>query len=235
MRTVDLLKQLQDIDTQTEAAEGMLPRLQREIGDRGPLADREAELGRAQRELRALETQQRDLELDADRLRAKIAADEAKLYGGRVTNPRELTSLSDEVAQDRRQLSPVEDRLLDVFDRTDRVSARITELKTALVRETEVWSARQEVARAQQRESEAAVASLQDQRTALLEQVDPRARATYESLRHHKGGLAVAQVNQRTCQACRVALTPAQEQRARMGADLVTCHSCGRILYVRLT
>ena len=36
---------------------------------------------------------------------------------------------------------------------------------------------------------------------------------------------------QRTCQGCRIALPSTEEQKARTSDNLVTCSSCGRILY----
>lgn len=234
MRKVDLLRQLQELDIRIDTARTTLAQLVPRIGDRTALEQRAAELPRKQQQLHRLEAEQRDLELQTEERRNKIRADESKLYGGRVTNPKELASLSDEVAQDRRQVSALEDKLLALFERVDEASAEVRDLRESLAREASEWESIQQAARARKAETEAALASHQDQRTALCEQIDAADRATYESLRRQKGGIAVAHVQQRTCQTCRVALTPAQEQRARMGADLVSCHSCGRILYVPL-
>jgi len=62
-------------------------------------------------------------------------------------------------------------------------------------------------------------------------QVAPATLRTYDHLRRTRGGLAVAEVRQRTCQGCRISLTISEEQRARHGDTLVICQSCGRILY----
>ena len=48
------------------------------------------------------EADQRDLELEIERLNSKLKGNSDKLYGGRVHNPRELEDLSKEVDQDRR-------------------------------------------------------------------------------------------------------------------------------------
>lgn len=234
MRKIDLLRQLQEIDTQADAARLAVSQLTEQIGNRGALPEREAEVAAARAELHPLETQQKDLELQADQRRAKIDADEGKLYSGRVTNPKELTSLTEEVAQDRRQLGMVEDRLLEVLVRNDEATARLQGLEANLSRETQAWETDQQQARTRLHEAQNSLTQLDTRRVSLLNEVDAPARSAYESLRRQKGGMAVAPVVQRTCQACRVSLTPAQEQRARIGADLVACHSCGRLLYVPL-
>ncbi len=88
--------------------------------------------------------------------------------------------------------------------------------------------------KAQINDTNAALQKLTGDRSRAATLVAPQDQTTYETLRRQKGGTAVALVSQRTCQACRVGLTPSQEQRARQGADIITCNSCGRILYVPL-
>jgi predicted nucleic acid-binding Zn-ribbon protein len=209
-------------------------RLTAEVGERSALAKREAELKAAQERRRALETQQRDLELLAEERRSKIDSDETKLYGGRITNPKELSSLQDEVAQDKRQLATVEDKLLEIMEQLEASTAQAAELESSLRQETTAWEALQGRTKSQLAEAEAALARLTAERASVTGQLAPAEQSTYETLRRQKGGMAVAQVHQRTCQACRVGLTPSQEQRARQGHEIVTCHSCGRILFVPL-
>jgi predicted nucleic acid-binding Zn-ribbon protein len=180
-------------------------------------------------------TQQRDLEMDADGKRSKIAADEGKLYGGRVSNPKELQSLTEEVAQDKRQLSTVEDKLLEILEQVEELSGQLAASESALAAELKTWNETQESARQKLVEAQAALSTLEGRRKDTAAQIAGSDISTYETIRRQKGGMAVAPVQQRTCQACRVGLTANQEQRARIGAEIILCHSCGRILFVPLT
>jgi predicted nucleic acid-binding Zn-ribbon protein len=234
LRKIDVLHQLQDYDSRIDGARAAVARLETEIADPGTIAQLAADVERTKGELHQLETQQRDLELQADTHRGKIASDEGKLYGGRISNPKELSSLQDEVAQDRRQLSTIEDRILELLDRIDEKTRQLNEMESVLARETQSLTARHDGARSQLQQTQGALQTLTTQRDSVYAQVDAALRPTYETLRRQKGGLAVATVQQRTCQACRVSLTPAQEQRARIGNEIVMCHSCGRILFVPL-
>jgi len=235
LRKIDLLYQVQEIDGRIDAARGVVARLETELAGAGTLAQQAADVQRAQDDVRRLEAQQLDLELQADTHRTKIAADESKLYGGRVSNPKELESLQAEVAQDRRQLSSIEDRILELLDRIDERTRQLAEMESRLTQETDKLNSDHQAARARLQQTQDALISLSAQRETAFSQVDAALRPTYETLRRQKGGLAVATVQQRTCQACRVGLTPAQEQRARIGNEIVTCHSCGRILFVPLS
>ena len=234
MRIVDLLRELQEVDTQLEAGRANLARLRLEIGDRSPLESPTRELAEARQQFHRIEAAERDLELQADGGRSKIATDEKRLYGGTVKNPKELSSLADEVAQDRRQLDTVENHLLELLDQHEEAARHIAELEASLARLTESWTDRQAQAQQQAQAIETSEGGLKERREQLSHGVDPPTLSTYDTLRRQKGGIAVAQVLQRTCQSCRVTLTPALEQRARIGAELVPCHSCGRLLYVTI-
>lgn len=231
-RKIDLLKELQDIDTQLDQFRGELAQVRLEIGERSALDRRTEEVASARTRLARLETDQRDLELQAEVHRAKIAADEKRLYGGTVTNPKELEALNHDVAQARRQLSPLEDRILELFDQTDEAARLRSGLEATLNRETAEWNQRQTQAHQRTEQLEGLVASTETRREAVASQIDGPTRSLYDRLRQQKGGTAVALVLQRTCQACRVGLTPAIEQRSRIGAEIVTCQSCGRILFI---
>jgi uncharacterized protein len=235
LRKIDTLAQIQDVDTRLDALRTAMAQLQAEIGQRTALDRRQAELDAVNKQMHDLRTQQRDLELQVEERRTKMKADETKLYSGKVTSPKELGSLNDEIAQEKRQIGTLEDKLLAIFEQTEVLEAEARQLSTSLESETKTWNARQEQLRARLNEAEQDSATLTARRTAVLENVEPAARSTYDSLRRQKGGVAVSLVSQRTCQSCRVSLTASIEQRARIGADLITCPSCGRILFVPLT
>ncbi len=69
-------------------------------------------------------------------------------------------------------------------------------------------------------------------RDQLRTQIEASALRTYDRLRVRHGGVAVAEVKQRTCQGCRVSMIAAHEQRLRQGEQLITCQSCGRFVFL---
>lgn len=69
------------------------------------------------------------------------------------------------------------------------------------------------------------------ERDAALSAVRPESQALYQKLRSLPGGLAVAAVDETACAACGATLTPAERQKAKSPHELITCPSCGRILY----
>ncbi len=87
---------------------------------------------------------------------------------------------------------------------------------------------------AERDELQTAIAERERERGALREESDAQSLRIYEGLRRTRGGMAVAEVAQLTCQGCRVSLPVNEEIRARTSEELVLCQSCGRILHAGL-
>src|SRR5437660_9868005 len=90
MSLISDLWKLQEIDSALDARRGSLDDSEARLGESEELLaarERKRELQDAARRAR---TEQKDIELEADELRSKIAPLEAKLYGGSIRNPKEL-------------------------------------------------------------------------------------------------------------------------------------------------
>jgi uncharacterized protein len=231
MRKVDALRELQEVDSALDQARARLERIAAQWGKRQALDAAAAARDAAVAALHHRQADQRDLELQIEQLRGKLKTNSDKLYGGRVHNPRELEDLSKEVDQDRRQVSEQEDRLLAVFDEVEAAQAAADQATAAFTRAEAAFNREQEEMVAARRELQAEGNRLTAQRNQVAARADPVSLRRYESLRRSKGGLAVVAVQQRSCQGCRIALPSSEEQQARTSTDLVTCSSCGRILY----
>src|SRR3954447_25101170 len=100
----DLWK-LQEIDSALDARRASLEDAEARLGDTEELLaarERTQELREAAPRAR---TEQKDIELEADELRSKIAPLETKLYGGSIRNPKELKDLQADIDQLKRHLS----------------------------------------------------------------------------------------------------------------------------------
>jgi predicted nucleic acid-binding Zn-ribbon protein len=231
MRKVDPLRELQAVDTALDQARARLARINAQFGRREALDAAIAARDAAQAVLRERQAAQLDLELEVDKLRAKVNADSEKLYSGRIHNPRELQDMTHEVEQDRRLVSEREDRLIAIFDQVEAAEAAARQAEDAFQRVEAAWKREQEAMTSQRRQIEAEGNQLTARRAQIAAQADPASLRLYDSLRRSKNGLAVVAVQQRTCQGCRIALPSSEEQKARASDELVLCSSCGRILY----
>ena len=231
VRPIELLRRLQEADSRLDTDRERFARVEAELADRSELeAARRRRAERAEA-LQRVEAEQRDLELEIETHRQHLDAVEKKLYGGRVGDPKELTNLTRDAAQIRGLIGPREDRLLQLFEAADVATADLAGADAEL-RDVEASRRAREAALVGERdELVGAIGTDESTRARLREQVDAGALRTYDNLRRTRGGLAVAELRQRTCQGCRVSLPASVEQRVRHGDALVTCQSCGRILY----
>jgi predicted nucleic acid-binding Zn-ribbon protein len=172
----------------------------------------------------------RDLELESQSVREKITATQERLYGGRVTNPRELASLQDEIGYLERRQTRIEDDLLEAMIRLDEQTSELREEQERLDQAVAEWEATRAALRAQQSELEAQLEVLNDQRATVRESIQTQDLSLYEDLRRRKQGTAVVLVEDQICGGCGMRLPSSVIQQARQTEIIHLCPSCGRIL-----
>lgn len=234
MRKVETVLQLQEVDTALDRSRERLAAVVAQLEDRSELDRTEAEQQAAAAELRRETTTQQDLEQEVEGIRQKLSALEKKLYGGTVANPKELEAMTLEAKQFRNQISTREDRLLEQYDRVEALTAAASEASARLEAARASYENSQRELSSERDELQASIAENEQQRVAVLAEIEAPTLRAYEGLRRTRAGLAVAEVAQRTCQGCRVTLPVNEEIKARSSPELVFCQSCGRILYTTL-
>jgi len=230
MAHVRALYQLQTIDQSLALAHKRL----QEIGERLTGDERVRNLQRAVDSLSAQVSRSRakvrDAELELRSLSDKIAAVQERLYGGQVTNPRELASLQNEVSYLRRRQGHLEDGMLEAMIRLEEQEAELARQREKLAQATAQWETAQVTLRAEQAELQAQVRQLEAQRAVIRGKLHPEELSIYEDLRRRKGGLAVVVLQGPACGGCGVRLPTSLVQQARQAEELQFCPSCGRIL-----
>jgi predicted nucleic acid-binding Zn-ribbon protein len=232
VKALEQVRHLQELDARIDAERERIATIEASLHDRSEYEAARRRHQEAAQPLRQLEADQKDLELRAGSARGQLTEVEGKLYGGRVSSPRELDDLQKRGADLRRQISTNDERLLAVMEQLEQATAAAGEADANL---RQVVAARKTLETdllAERKSLVASVRQLQAERDQLRDETDATSLRLYDRLRSTRGGLAVAEVKQRTCQGCRVSLTAAYEQRLRHGDALVTCQSCGRILFL---
>jgi len=175
---------------------------------------------------------QRKLDGEVESLSLKIAAEEARLFEGKVASPRELSALQAEIESLKRRRSVIEDNDLEVMEEREAVDARLQALRAdeqALqLSIAEALAKRDEVLG----EIEGEVQRAMSERQAWVVKFDEELLATYGDLRASKGGVAIALLEAGTCQGCHMKL-PAQEvTQLKRSEAMAKCVECGRILVI---
>ncbi len=216
---------------------------QQALGEvRAELADNSS-LSRARLRLERLEARhihqnalRRDAQLVVEQLEAREQLVEGRLYGGGVTNPRELEAFQEEQQMLRRQKGESEDVLLEHMVATEELQEALTGAREAVSTLEEERRQRLPILHEQEQTLSVELEELERRRSALVPQFSPQILSTYETLLASRGGHAVSRVEsvrgRDICGACRVALPRSDTQRLRIGESLVQCNNCRRILYM---
>jgi uncharacterized protein len=168
---------------------------------------------------------------EVDETSQRIKMQEKRLYDGSIKNPKELGQIGEEVAHLKARLKELEEvvieAMLDAEAKADveqrhgqeleAVNSEWEQSKLGLMEERDKLTSQQKVLRVKRQRS-----------ISTLPWADLQ---LYERLRRSKGGIAVAEVKGGLCGGCHVGVPAHTLRLARTGAELVTCPSCGRVLF----
>ena len=232
MSTVRQLFHLQEIDLEIARIGGEVSSIERLIGNRGTLPETEAALQVAQERYRRLQTDHADNDLKTGSIRSKLEEDRAKMYGGTVTNLKELEGLEKEATLLEADLVQREEALLQMMEELEESTAALAEAQERNTTETAQWHSDQESLTSRWQQLGEGLEQLGAKRKETAASLPPADVTRYESLRASKGGVAIARVERGLCRGCLMTLPTHQMQKARMAREPVTCNSCGRLLFV---
>jgi predicted nucleic acid-binding Zn-ribbon protein len=230
MTVTKQLNQLQELDIEIEQEEQTLNQKVGQLGEREALDTVQSRLASEKEQLEELKHQHRSAEAEVDDLLSKIAATEEQLYGGKITNPKELSSLQHEVTMMKDKIDQLENRALEKIDQVEAAENGVTATTAELKKMEEEWYQQQKQLSSDIEQLKASLVDLRQKRQRLSEQIEPSAVALYEKIRQQKKQ-AVAKVEQGICCACRISLSASVLQKARSGQP-VQCGTCGRILFI---
>jgi predicted nucleic acid-binding Zn-ribbon protein len=209
-----------------------------------------AELDAVQAELSVLEAEavpvrekrhevaraQQALEDELATLAEKTDVANATLYGGTVSNPRELQSLQDEITSLGRRRSALEDKVLEQMVEAEPLDGELD----AIAARRDAIDERAVAATATLAEIESTIdaelSDLQARRAELVQSLDDELVARYEKLRARMKGVAVARFEGGSCRGCHLTLPAAEAEQvrreARESGGIATCPECDRLLVV---
>ncbi len=221
---------LQETDIALDSARTRLEETESQLGETVELTSARDWLEAAAEFLRQLKSTQSDLEFEADEVRAKVGTVETKLYGGEITDSRELSDFDADLQSLKNNLRTREDTLLASLEQSEDGEAAMAQIKAALVDIEARWEAAQAHLKAERTELEPEIERLRAVRDEQSAATDRVWLSLYDILRERRDGSAVATIERGMCQGCRITLPRNIIQRARNPGELVQCVSCERIL-----
>jgi hypothetical protein len=174
---------------------------------------------------------QNRVDTDVEQIASKFEHEQARLYSGEISNPKEQTSIQEELDALRRRKAHLEDQELEVMEQRETVESEATALASQLAElDAAVGDAtsRRDTAAT---EIEKELAELTEERARLVPTVHPDLLDLYETVRPKYGGIAVGALDRGTCRACGLPVSPMSlDEIRRSDAPIIRCENCRRLL-----
>ena len=230
MSQVVLLYQLQQIDNEIREKKQELRSVLGSLEEPTELKNARERLNSAEARHKKAQADTRRLELKLGSHNAKLKASSDRMYSGKVTSTRELADLQKEVEMLKRQQSTIEDDSLETMMELEESAEAVIEISDALAEREAAWQVRS--GKLEDKKQQLAIflhGALQG-RKKHLGLIEPKNRATYESIAKKKRGVAVAELKRDSiCSGCLTSVSLATRKKVDQG--LITyCGSCSRIL-----
>ena len=226
-----ILLELQNMDLLLDEANGRMSSIEESLGDRSELQLIENSLEELRVQIQDLDRRQRSLDLSSKSASDKLETIESKLYGGMVSNPRELQDLGRELDNVKKGLRDVDEQALENLMSLEETEQRVAEGEETLIREEAAWADNQYELEIEKQKLRTRINGMEQQRQGIAKELNMRALEVYDKVRGMRAGRAVAMVERGLCRACGVTLPTHSVQRARSGDEPVQCGSCSSILY----
>lgn len=181
-------------------------------------------------ELEKLQAEQRQAEGELDLLRQRRDAEQAKMYSGDISNPRELQSLRAEIDSTTRRIDEHESRVLEIMERAEVLENRIAELQQQRDqlrgRIEELTQARDEAAQHVIAEKAELEVERDQKRADLPDDLVGR----YDQAAERYASSPFGRLVDGMCTGCRIELPLVDVNELEAGPPLATCPQCRRPL-----
>lgn len=227
---VRTLWELQEVDMTLDRLAQELAEIASQLEEPQTLKELRRASEQSRERVRALEVRQKDLELALESLNERLRELQERLYGGYITDLKEIQASQEKEAEMLRRRDALENELLEVMDELEHAREEARVLEDTLAQEEAAWAKRRDELLQRREALQGEHRSYITRRERILALVPRTALTTYERLRAQKHGIAVARLDERVCLACGVEVPVNVARQARSGDELVFCPTCGRIL-----
>ncbi|PZC49617.1 MAG: putative nucleic acid-binding protein, contains Zn-ribbon domain [Chloroflexi bacterium] len=226
------LYQLQKLDLEVDGQQSSLIAIEEAIADKSKLNQLQSGLEINRENSKKYKIKQSGVDGLVHELQEKSSNLKGRLYDGSITNVKEMESVTAELEYANQELNIAEEELLSLMLKLENNDKEESQIQDALTNY-----------QLEQRESNFtltkeldSVKSLLDsnlrERESLAKSISALLLTQYERIRKVKQGLGITEVKGGRCMACLLTLPTKQLQQLRSAAEINTCTSCGRILFV---
>jgi len=184
--------------------------------------DRQLRLSQSQKE-------RRDLEGEIQVIQARISKHKDQLY--QVKTNEQYRAMLKEIEGEEAKIRQVEDQLLEKMIEAEQLDKLIHEAASRLEGEKARVAAETNRLQALRQSDVDERDRMAAQRAQDVTALSPEVVDLYERVRKGRRGMALAEVRDGSCTGCNVRLRPQVYNEVRTNQAVISCESCGRILF----
>ncbi len=175
------------------------------------------------------------IEIDLKTKEEQVKKYSTQLY--EVKTNEQYKALQDEIDRARKESRAIEDRILELMMREDELKARNAQAGKELAEAEKALKEDEEAVARELAEIEKEQEALKARRGEQAAKLASSLVRIYERIRSLRGGSPLAAVgtgadDEAVCSACQLSIRPQLVVEVHKGKELVSCESCGRILYI---
>jgi uncharacterized protein len=182
-----------------------------------------------EKDLHHINVQRKKLEDALGANEEKIKSNEKKLFGGSITDPRELSNYQSEIDSLRKTNSRLEDEILELMEKQEELEVVIEALKKELD-ELEILAKR---IRAELEEKKEVlknnIEGLKHRREDAVSRIPEEGLKKYNIVKSKKGGIAVSVIKDEFCGVCNMEIPHTDMEKMVDSDTLYKCPLCGRL------
>lgn len=230
--TLDVLFRLQVLDDEIDAIEKERAAIP---GDKEGI---DLKLGEMEKAIQEIKNESRDLAKVRDEKENDLRAmgDQINKFQGQlyqVKTNREYESLQHEIDALKEKSSQVEDVILEILEKMEKLSATVAEEEGKLTEFRREADREKTELGLREKELSDRIAIKYDERKRLVVNLDDALASRYDRIRERKAGLAVAAVQNGACGGCYRRIPPQEIQELKKMERIIACEGCGRIIVWR--
>lgn len=170
-------------------------------------------------------------EIDVKEVNTKIEKHQNELYGGKISDIKELKQLQKVIELLKKDRDKIEEDLLVLMDEEDDFKIDLSEAEKELAKLDEQLQRRQKEVNQQDKEIKKIIEEKQKKRTEIVEKINDRELIErYNMLWGEKEGEVVVEIDGSICSGCNLSLPSDIIYHLQRDDMLITCPNCNRIL-----
>lgn len=224
------LIQLQKLDAEIKNTSLFLEKIPRQIGDIDKKKEESFQIiTQAKERMTQNQKKRRDLEAEVKDVKTKISKYNLQLND--VKTNIEYKSLLKEIEEAQRNVSEMEDEIINQMLIADEIEEEIKETTQKYNEVEKEFSKEKKILEQNQKESEARKKELVQKKEELMAKIPSDQTSLYLQIFKAKNGIALSPLTGEFCSLCHMRIRPQVLNELKGNEKIILCENCGRILY----